>query len=46
MSKKEFPYQIHIILGIIWIGIGIFMYKGIEAAIWGLGGLVMIMIGL
>jgi len=44
--KKQFPYQIHIILGIIWVFIGIFLYLGIELAIWVGGGLVMIIIGL
>jgi len=44
--KKQFPYQVHIILGIIWVLIGIFLYSGIELAIWGGGGLVMIVIGL
>jgi len=44
--KKEFPYQIHIILGIIWISIGVVLHSGIELAIWVGGGLVMITIGL
>jgi len=44
--KKEFPYQIHIILGIIWIFIGIFLYFEIGLAIWVGGGLIMIVIGL
>jgi len=44
--KKEFPYQIHIILGIIWISIGVVLHSGIELAVWVGGGLVMITIGL
>jgi len=44
--KKEFPYQIHIVLGIIWISIGVILHSGIELAVWVGGGLVMITIGL
>lgn len=44
--KKEFPYQIHIILGIIWALIGIFFHSGIELIIWVGGGNIMIVIGL
>ena len=44
--KKEFPYQIHIILGLIWVFLGVTFYSGIELAIWVGGGLVMIIIGL
>ena len=44
--KKEFPYQIHIALGIIWVFIGVVLYSGIELAVWVGGGLVMILIGL
>jgi len=44
--KKQFPYQVHIVLGIIWILIGIFLYSNIELTIWIIGGLVMIIIGL
>lgn len=44
--KKEFPYQIHIILGIIWAFIGVVLHSGIELVIWVGGGLVMITIGL
>lgn len=44
--KKEFPYQIHIILGLIWLFIGAVFHSGIELVIWVAGGLVMIMIGL
>lgn len=43
--KKEFPYQIHLILGLIWIFIGIVLYSGIGLAIWVAGGLAMITIG-
>ena len=44
--KKEFPYQVHIIFGIIWVSIGIILYSGVEAAVWIGGGLVMIVVGL
>lgn len=44
--KKEFPYQIHIVLGIIWVFIGVALHSGIEVAIWVGGGLVMVVIGL
>jgi len=43
--KKEFPYQIHVILGIIWILIGTGFQSGIELVIWAAGGLIMILIG-
>jgi len=46
IMKKEFPYQIHIILGLIWLLIGAVFHSGIELAIWVAGGLVMITIGL
>jgi len=44
--KKEFPYQIHIVLGIIWAFIGVALHSGIELVIWVGGGLVMVVIGL
>jgi len=44
--KRKFPYQIHIILGIIWFFIGIALHSGFELVIWIGGGLVMVMIGL
>jgi len=44
--KKAFPYQIHVVLGIIWVFIGIVLYSGVESAVWVAGGLVMIVIGL
>jgi len=43
---KKFPYQIHIVLGIIWILVGILLHSGIELGIWVGGGLVMVIIGL
>ena len=43
--KGKFPYQIHLILGLIWIFIGIVLYSGTELVIWAGGGLVMITIG-
>jgi len=44
--KKQFPYQIHVVLGIIWVFIGVTLYSGIELVIWVGGGLIMIAIGL
>ena len=44
-QKRIFPYQIHIILGLIWFLIGIAFYSGIESVIWIAGGIVMIVIG-
>ncbi len=44
--NKRFPYQIHIILGLVWFFIGIFLYTGIESAVWIGGGMVMFVIGL
>lgn len=44
--KGKFPCQIHILLGIIWLFVGIAFHTGIELAIWVVGGLVMIIIGL
>jgi len=44
-NKKRFPYWIHIILGIIWIVVGVTFHAGVELAIWVAGGLVMIIIG-
>ena len=44
--KKEFPYQIHIIFGFIWVLVGVIFHSGIELAIWVGGGLAMITIGL
>ncbi|MFC1622574.1 hypothetical protein ACFL1Y_01080 [Patescibacteria group bacterium] len=44
--KHKFPYQIHVVLGLIWVLIGIFLYTGAEMLIWVGGGLVMLVIGL
>jgi len=44
-QRKFFPYQIHLILGLIWVVIGITFYSGIASAIWIGGGLTMIIIG-
>jgi len=43
---KKFPYQIHIILGIIWIFVGVFLHSGVELIVWLCGGLAMIVVGL
>ena len=44
--KKEFPYQIQIILGVIWLFVGIALHSGIELIIWVTGGVVFVVIGL
>jgi len=44
-NKRKFPYWIHILLGIIWIILGVAFHAGIELAIWVGGGLVMVVIG-
>ncbi len=44
--KRKFPYQIHIILGLIWLVIGLILHTGVELVIWVGGGLIMIVIGL
>lgn len=43
--KKGFPYQIQIILGVIWLFVGIVFHSGIELIIWITGGVVFIVIG-
>jgi len=45
-KKRRFPYQIHIVLGTIWVFIGMVLHSGVELVIWVGGGLVMIVIGL
>ena len=42
----KFPYYIHIILGLLWIVLGISFYSGWEMLIWIIGGLIMLIIGL
>jgi len=44
-KKRRFPYWIHILLGIIWIVVGVAFHVGVELTIWVGGGLVMIIIG-
>jgi len=45
-QKRRFPYQIHLILGLIWIVIGVTLYSGTASAIWVGGGLIMAVIGI
>jgi len=45
-QEKKFPYQIHLILGLIWIVVGIIFYSGIESVIWVGGGLIMAVVGI
>ncbi len=45
-EKKNFPYQVHLILGLIWIAVGITLYSGIGAVIWVGGGLLMTAVGI
>ncbi len=44
--KNKFPYWIHIVIGVIWILVGIILHTGIELIIWTVGGLIMLTIGL
>lgn len=44
-QKKKFPYQIHLVLGLIWIVVGAVLYSGIESIIWVGGGLIMTVVG-
>ncbi len=44
--KKQFPYQIHIVLGLIWILIGVFLQSGFELVFWVAVGVVMLIVGL
>jgi len=46
MNNKKFPYQIHLILGLIWIVVGISLFSGIGLVAWISGGLLMIVVGL
>jgi len=45
-TKRKFPYWIHIVLGLIWIVVGVAFHTGWELAIWVAGGVVMFTIGL
>jgi hypothetical protein len=44
-KKRKFPYWIHLVLGLIWIVIGITLYSGTASVIWVCGGLMMAVIG-
>ena len=44
-QKKQFPFWIHVLLGLIWIIVGVVLHTGIELAVWVTGGLVMLTIG-
>jgi hypothetical protein len=44
--ERKFPYQIHLVLGLIWIVVGITFYSGIGLIIWVGGGLLMTIIGI
>jgi len=46
LKQRKFPYQIHIILGIIWASIGIILHSGIELVIWVGAGVLMVIIGI
>jgi hypothetical protein len=46
VNKKVFPYQIHIVLGLVWIVIGTTLYSGIGLVVWVGGGLIMTIVGL
>ena len=44
-QKKPFPYEIHLILGLIWIIVGITLFSGVGLIAWIGGGLLMVIIG-
>jgi hypothetical protein len=44
-QKRSFPYQIHLVLGLIWIVVGITLFSGIGLMAWVGGGLLMVIIG-
>jgi len=46
--KKEtnFPYQIHLIIGIIWVLIGAFLQSGWSMVLWVAAGIIFLAIGL
>ena len=46
MLKKRFPYWIHILLGVIWIIIGITTQEGYLQLLWIGIGVIMVVIGL
>jgi len=45
-KKGKFPYWIHLVLGLIWIVIGITLYSGTASVIWVGGGLTMTVVGI
>ncbi|MCK4918462.1 MAG: hypothetical protein KAS02_01605 [Candidatus Pacebacteria bacterium] len=46
LNRKKFPWWIHVVLGLIWIFVGITFHIGTELIIWVIGGLVMLGVGL
>ena len=44
-QKQKFPYQVHLVLGLIWIIVGITIYSGVVSVVWMCGGLIMVIIG-
>ncbi|MBL7142069.1 MAG: hypothetical protein ISS83_00140 [Candidatus Pacebacteria bacterium] len=45
-QKREFPFQIHIAIGVIWIVIGAAVMSGVASLLWILTGVLFITIGL
>lgn len=45
-QKREFPFQIHIAIGVIWIVIGTAVMSGVASLLWILTGVLFITIGL
>ena len=45
-QKREFPFQIHIAIGVFWIIVGAAIISGPWSLFWILGGLVFIAIGM
>ncbi len=45
-KKAKFPWWIHLVLGIMWVLVGITLHTGAELAIWVTGGIIMVIIGI
>ena len=44
-KKRKFPYQVHIVIGLLWVLIGIFLQSGWIQTLWIGAGLVFLVIG-
>ena len=45
-QKRNFPYQIHIAIGVMWIAIGAAVMSGVGSILWILVGVMFVVIGL